>query len=79
MIEKILCYSCNKNKNQLNLKRSSLLPINLLICETCVASKFEPRWVIILAGRQMGSEYVRDFIVKKKYTGNDISASELLV
>lgn len=79
MIEKILCYSCNKNKNQLNLKRSSLLPINLLICETCVASKFEPRWVIILSGRQMGSEYVREFIVKKKYIGNEISASELLV
>ena len=55
------------------------MPINLLICETCVASKFEPRWVIILSGRQMGSEYVRDFIVKKKYIGNEISASELLV
>lgn len=79
MIEKILCYSCNKNKNKLNLKKSSLLPINLLICETCIDSKFEPRWIIILAGRQMGSEYVREFVVKKKYIGNEISASELLV
>lgn len=78
-MEKILCYSCNKNKNKLNLKRSSLLPINLLICETCIDSKMEPRWVIILSGRQMGSEYVREFIVKKRYIGNEISASELLV
>lgn len=79
MIEKILCYSCNKNKNKLNLKKSSLLPINLLICETCIDSKFEPRWIIILAGRQMGSEYVREFVVKRRYIGNEISASELLV
>jgi len=79
LIEKILCYSCNKNKNKLNLKKSSLLTINLLICETCIDSKFEPRWIIILAGRQMGSEYVREFVVKRRYVGNEISASELLV
>jgi hypothetical protein len=78
-MEKILCYSCNKNKNKLNLRRSTLLPINLLVCETCIASRLEPRWVVILSGRQMGSEYVREFIVKKRYIGNDISASELLV
>lgn len=78
-MEKILCYSCNKNKNKLNLRRSSLLPINLLVCETCIASKLEPRWVVILSGRQMGSEYVREFIIKKRYVGNEISASELLV
>jgi len=78
-MEKILCYSCNKTKNQLNVRKSSLLPINLLMCETCVTSKFEPRWVIILTGRQNGPESVRDFILKKRYIGNDISASELLV
>ncbi len=78
-MEKILCYSCNKTKNQLQVKRSTLLPINLLMCETCITSKFEPRWLIILAGRQNGSEVVRDFVLKKRYIGNDISASELLV
>jgi NMD protein affecting ribosome stability and mRNA decay len=78
-MEKILCYSCNKNKNKLNLRRSMLLPINILVCETCISLKLEPRWVVILSGRQMGSEYVREFIVKKRYVGNDISASELLV
>jgi len=78
-MDKILCYSCNKTKNKLNAKKSSLLSINLLMCETCVASKFEPRWVIILAGRSNGSDYVKEFIIKKRYVGSDISASELLV
>jgi hypothetical protein len=78
-MEKILCYSCNKTKNKLSAKKSVLLPINLLMCETCINDKFEPRWVIILAGRQHGSEIVRDFVLKKKYVGNDITASELLV
>lgn len=78
-MEKILCYSCNKSKNQLNVKKSVLLPINLLMCETCITLKFEPRWVIILAGRQNGSDLVKEFIIKRRYSGNDISASELLV
>lgn len=78
-MEKILCYSCNKTKNQLNVKKSLLLPINLLMCETCISSKFEPRWLVIIAGRQNGAEAVREYILKKKYLGNDISASELLI
>ena len=78
-MDKILCYSCNKSKNQLHARKSSLLPINLLMCETCVNSKFEPRWVIILAGRSNGPDHVRDFVLKRKYIGNEISASELLV
>jgi hypothetical protein len=78
-MEKILCYCCNKTKNKLNVRKSSLLPINLLMCETCITSKFEPRWVIILTGRQSGSDSVKEFILKKRYCGNDISASELLV
>jgi hypothetical protein len=78
-MEKLLCYSCNKSKNKLNMKRSTLFPINLLMCETCITSKYEPRWVIILSGRQNGSESVREFILKKRYEGAEISASELLV
>jgi len=78
-MEKILCYSCNKTKNKLNVRKSILIPINLLMCETCITSKFEPRWVIILAGRQLGSDSVKEFIIKKRYCGNDIAASELLV
>jgi hypothetical protein len=78
-MEKILCYSCNKTKNQLNVRKSSLLPISLLMCDTCITSKFEPRWLVIIAGRQNGAEAVREFILKKRYIGSDISASELLI
>lgn len=49
------------------------------MCETCITSKVEPRWVIILAGRQGGPDVVREFVLKKRYIGNEISASELLV
>jgi hypothetical protein len=58
-MEKILCYCCNKTKNKLNVRKSILIPINLLMCETCITSKFEPRWVVILAGRQLGSDAVK--------------------
>jgi len=78
-MNKILCYSCNKNKHKLNAKKSSLLPINLLMCETCINEKLEPRWVIILAGRSSGADHVREFVLKKRYLGEEISASELLV
>jgi len=78
-MEKILCYSCNKSKNKLEAKKSSLLPINLLICETCISSKLEPRWVVILAGRSNGSDHVKEFIIKRRYLGNEITASELLI
>jgi hypothetical protein len=49
------------------------------MCETCTSSKFEPRWVVILSGRQLGTEAVKEYIVKKRYIGNDIAASELFV
>lgn len=78
-MEKILCYSCNKSKNKLDVKKSSLLPINLLMCETCIASKLEPRWVIILAGRSNGPEHVKEYIQKRRYVGTEVSASELLI
>lgn len=78
-MEKTLCYSCNKSKNKLNLRKSNLMPINLLICESCHISRFEPRWLVIIAGRQMGAESVRDYILKRRYIGEEISASELLI
>jgi hypothetical protein len=78
-MDKVLCYSCNKSKNKLNVKKSSLLAINLLMCEGCITSKFEPRWLIVIAGRQLGADSVREFVLKKKYVGDEISASELLI
>lgn len=75
----MLCYSCGKQKNDLISKKSSLLHgINLFMCQTCIENKFEPRWVIILAARSNSPAYVRDYIVKRRYIGNEISGSELI-
>jgi hypothetical protein len=78
-MEKILCYSCNKSKNKLTVKRSSLLPINLFLCQGCIDEKLEPKWVVVISGRQNGPDYVKEFVQKKKYIGSEITASELLV
>jgi hypothetical protein len=78
-MEKILCYSCNKSKNNLVVRKSILLPINLFICETCISSKFEPRWVIILSGRQNGLDHIKEYILKKRYIGKEIAATEVIV
>ena len=78
-MEKIVCYSCSKQKHKLEVKKSSIMPINLFMCETCINSKFEPRWVVILAGRSNGVDHVKEYIQKKRYIGSEVSASELLV
>jgi hypothetical protein len=48
------------------------------MCDSCIEAKMEPRWTIILAGRQLGSDKVRDFIVKRRYHGKDITANEII-
>ena len=48
------------------------------MCQTCLDSKYEPRWIIILAGRQNDPSHVRDFIVKRRYLGKEITANELI-
>jgi hypothetical protein len=40
---------------------------------------YEPRWVIILAGRQYGSDLVKTYVIDHLYHGEEISATELLV
>jgi hypothetical protein len=76
----VKCACCNKSKNSLSPKNSELLNgVTLLMCETCIQSKYEPRSIIVIAARSNGPEYVRDFIVKRRYLGNDILAVELQV
>lgn len=76
----MLCYSCGASKYQLHPVKSVLVPGNtLLMCQTCIDSKYEPRWIIILAGRTYGIERVRDFILKRRYLGKEIFATDLIV
>lgn len=73
------CYSCSKQKNELHPKKSELLSgVISLMCQSCIDSKFEPRWVIVLAARSRGTNLVRDFIVKRRYIGDEILANELI-
>ncbi len=75
----MLCYSCGKPKNELVPKKSKLLGgINLLLCNKCLENKYEPRWIIILAGRKYGPEFVKEYIKNTRYVGKEISASELI-
>jgi hypothetical protein len=75
----MLCYSCSKQKNELDPKKSDIIKgITLLMCQTCVEEKLEPRWVIVLGGRQNGPESVRDYIIKRRYLGKTITAEELI-
>lgn len=74
------CFSCNKQKNELSAKKSELLHgVDLFLCTTCLELKLEPRWVVVLAGRQKGPDHVRDFVLKRRYLGEDILANELIV
>ena len=73
------CYSCGKQKSELSLRKSVLLPgVNLMMCQICIDAKYEPRWVIILAARQAGTTVVRDHIIKRRYLGREILGSELI-
>jgi hypothetical protein len=75
----MLCYSCGKQKNELQPKKSDIMSgITIFMCEACIEAKFEPRWVIVLAGRQKGPEVVRDYIIKRRYVGRIIDAEELI-
>jgi hypothetical protein len=72
------CYSCDKQKNDLHPKKSEILDgVICLMCQTCIDSRFEPRWVVVLGGRSNGPESVKDFIIKRRYVGKDILANEL--
>jgi hypothetical protein len=50
-----------------------------MMCQTCIDNKFEPRWIVILAGRTYGVDKVRDFILKRRYVGKEIFATDLIV
>jgi hypothetical protein len=73
------CSSCDKAKAELFPRKSALLRgMTLYMCRSCLDNGLEPRWVIILAGRRDGTDYVRDYIVKNRYVGETIKAEELI-
>lgn len=77
---RVKCYSCGKQKNELHPKKSEILDgVTSLMCASCIESKYEPRWLIVLASRSKGTDSVKEFIVKRRYVGPDILANELMI
>lgn len=76
----MLCYCCGKQKNELHPKKSVIIEgVTVLMCSTCIEAKMEPRWLVVLGGRQKGPEFVRDYVLKRRYIGKPITAEELIV
>ncbi len=80
MARELTCQSCGEQKLTLNKVRSSLInTMELVMCNTCISLKYEPRYIIILAARTRGLEdIVRKFIKERRYKGTDIPAAYVL-
>lgn len=72
------CSCCGKQRAEIHAARSKLVPgVPLFMCNECIRGKHEPRFVIILAGRDTGPESVADYIVKRQFCGADILFTEV--
>ncbi|QIN94112.1 hypothetical protein PP459_gp121 [Streptomyces phage Wakanda] len=75
----MVCSSCGKQRNELSARKSKLMPgVPLFLCTDCIKGKKEPRYLIILVGRQKGPESVAEYIRNSRYCGEPILASELI-
>jgi hypothetical protein len=73
------CFSCGKQKNQVHPKKSDIIKgVTVLMCQSCIDAGYEPRWIIILGGRQNGPVSVKEYVHKRKYLGSEIMAHELI-
>lgn len=80
MSREIVCQSCDQQKASLQRVKSVLIKgIELTMCKTCVDSKYEPRYIVILAIRQYGvTDIARKFITEERYLGELIAASDIV-
>lgn len=72
------CTSCRKQKHELHHKKSRLTGQPLILCNSCIKDKMEPRYLIILHARANGAESVRDYIKFRRYHGAEITGMELV-
>lgn len=79
MSRELVCQSCGAQKMSLRKIKSSLITtMELVMCATCIASKYEPRFIVILAARTIGMNGVKKFIIDRRYIGDEIPASDIL-
>lgn len=73
------CQSCGAQRNKLHKVQSRLIKsMELYLCTDCKKAKYEPRWLVVLAGRSYGAEAVEEIVTKRKYLGKEIELKELL-
>lgn len=73
------CQSCEKPRNNLHKMKSKLIPsMDIYLCTDCKKSKYEPRWLVVLAGRSFGAERVEEVVTKRRYLGDEIALKELV-
>lgn len=72
------CQSCGIAA-ELHVRQSSLFKnFPLLQCDDCRNRKLEPRWLVILYGRQYGVKQIAPVLKSRRYVGKEITASELV-
>lgn len=72
------CASCRKLKHQLRVRKSKLSGQKMFVCNECFDKKYEPRWLIIITGKD-DKDAVAEFLIKRLYVGPEITAIDLLV
>lgn len=80
MARELVCQSCDQQKLTLRKVKSSLMStMEIIMCGSCIANKYEPRYLVILAARTVGFESnVRKVINDRLYLGEQIPASDIL-
>ena len=74
----LVCASCAKHKYQLRPRKSKLSGQKMLVCNDCFEKKYEPRWLVIVTAQDEGIETVQDYLVHRRYYGDEIPAVDLL-
>ena len=75
----MVCAVCKKHKHQLRARKSKLKAnMTMAVCNDCFAGKYEPRWLVILIGQRDGLEAVQEYLIPKRYVGDEIPASDLV-
>lgn len=75
----LCCTVCRKHKANLRPRKSKLMPnMPMFLCNDCFEKKYEPRFAVILKARTDGIASVRDYIRNHKYSGDKITAEELV-
>lgn len=75
----LTCDCCQNSKNELFPRKSFVLPgTTYKMCRSCIESRYEPRYAIIVAGRSYGHERVKNIILQRRYLGKEISYEEII-